>query len=179
MFAFLLILACNDKPADSGDPPFDPSTWEAGDFDFQTVAADDECLGGALEALFMPDGPATPHDFEYPIRLPGYDDVPVSYTVDLRAPFLAMPVTVDSEDGVMFTIRGALMEAVELGYAAYGDCTVTMSVDADLTPQTKDEVTGSATITITNPRGEDGRCPVFDVEPCTVDLTLTATRGEG
>ncbi len=176
MLILLTILACGDKTEDTGPAPFDPSTWTAGEFDFQTIAADDECLEGALEALFMPEGPGTPHDFEFPIALPAYSDLPSSYTVDLRAPFVSMPVTVDSEDGVVFAIRGSLMEEVELGYATYGDCTVTMSVDADLTPQTADELSGAATITITEPRGEDDRCPIFDVEPCTVGLDLLATR---
>ena len=176
MLAFLLLFACGDDPKDTAEDSFDPTTWSGGDFDFETLAANDACLGGALEALFMPNGPDAPHEFEFPIRLPGYEEVPVSYAVDLRSPFLSMPVTVDSTDGIAFEIRGSVMESVELGYASYGDCVVTMSVDADLSPTSADLVTGNATITVTNPRGEDDRCPVFEVAPCTVQLDLAAER---
>jgi len=124
----------------------------------------------------MPDGPATPHDFEYLIYLPGYEELPMSYSVDLRAPFIEMPVTVDSNDETTLKIRGSVMDSVELGPSTYGDCIVTMTVDLDLRPVSADEAEGNAEITISNPRGEDGLCPVFDETPCPVELTLTALR---
>ena len=178
MLTLMLMFACGGDAKDTAadGPTFDPADWSGGDFDFLTVAANDQCLGGALEALFMPDGPGTPNSFEYPTYLPGYGELPMAYTIDLRDPFVSMPVNVDSDDGVTFAIRGSLMESVPLGAAAYGDCTVTMSVDADVTPSSADAVDGFATITVTEPRGSDGRCPVFDVEPCQVELDLAATR---
>ena len=87
-----------------------------------------------------------------------------------------MPVTVDSDDGTILKVRGSEMEAVELGATAYGDCVVTMTVDLNLVPTSADTVEGLAVITVTNPRGDDGLCPVFDDTPCPVDLTLSASR---
>jgi len=124
----------------------------------------------------MPEGPATPNDFEYLIYLPDYEELPMSYSVDLRAPFIEMPVTVDSSDDSTLQIRGSVMDAVELGPATYGDCVVTMTVDLDLTPVSSNEAEGEAKITISDPRGDDGFCPIFDESPCPVDLSLTATR---
>ncbi len=173
MWIFLLILGCGDKSDPNEEASF---TWSGGDFQFQTTDVGDECLGGALEALFMPDGPATPHDFEYLIYLPGYEELPMSYSVDLRAPFVEMPVTVDSEDSSTLQIRGSVMESVELGPTTYGDCVVTMTVDLDLTPVSADEAEGDATITISDPRGEDDLCPIFDETPCPVALDLVAVR---
>ncbi len=170
------MLACGPKAEDSASSVIEEFSWSAGQFDFATTDANDECLGGALEALFMPEGPATPHPFEYPVYLPSYEELPVNYTVDLREPFVQMPVTVDSSDGRVLQIRGSVMSAVELGRAAYGDCVVTMTVDADILPTSSTEATGSATINITNPRGDDGRFPVFEDEECDVELTMTATR---
>ena len=175
MWILMLAMACGNKPepAEEEDISFE---WSGGDFQFQNTDVSDECLGGALEALFMPEGPATPHDFEYLIYLPGYEELPMSYSVDLRAPFLAMPVTVDSSDGNTLEIRGSVMESVELGATTYGDCVVTMEVDLDLTPTSSDEADGDAVITVRDPRGEDGLCPIFDETPCPVSLELLATR---
>ena len=174
MWFILILMACGPKD-DASD---DGTTWgwHQGQFDFETTDAADHCLGGALEVLFMPDGPATPHPFEYPVYLPGYDELPASYTVDLREPFVQMPVTVDSTDGRILEIRGAVMSDVELGRAAYGDCTVTMTVDADILPTSTDDAIGTATISLSDPRGDDDLCPVFDDEECEVDLELTASR---
>ncbi len=178
MWALLFIIACGtDKDvADSdSEPAPEPFEWAAGEFQFETVSVRDACLGGALEVLFMPDGPEDPHKFEYPIFLPSYEELPSSYTVDLREPFVEMPVTVDSDDGETLQIRGSVMEAVELGIA-YGDCVVTMTVDLDLTPSSANTAEGDAVITITDPRGEEALCPVFDDSPCAVDLNLIAVR---
>ena len=180
ILAFILACGGGDKTstdsddADSGGP--DVSGWSGGNFAFQTLAANDTCLGGAFEALFMPGGPSVPHDFEYEIYIPSYDDLPESYTIDLREPFVAMPVTVDSPDGKIYEIRGSILPAVELGRAQYGDCTVTMTVDVDLTPVSADTAEGTAVINISNPRGDDELCPVFEVSPCAVTLQLQANR---
>lgn len=151
-------------------------TFAGGDFDFYTENVLDECLGVALEALFMPEGPATPHAFEYPIYVPSYEELPVSYDVDFRDPFVGMPVTVEDGGDGWFAIRGSVMEAVELDAVKYGDCVVTMTVDADLKPETDDEVAGQGRIDISDPRGSEDLCPVFDTDPCRVTLQLTAKR---
>ena len=173
MWFILMMLACGSKSTEDEDSSF---SWTSGDFQFQTTDVVDACLGGALEALFMPDGPATPHDFEYLIWLPGYEELPSSYTVDLREPFVEMPVTVESDDGRVLKIRGSVMDSVELGTATYGDCVVRMTVDLNLLPKSSDKVKGEARITISDPRGDDGLCPIFDESPCPVDLSLTADR---
>ena len=180
MMILALILACGggDKAssADGGSVDPDVSDWSGGNFNFQTIDARDTCLGGAFEALFMPEGPSVPHDFEYEIYIPNFDDLPETYTIDLRDPFVAMPVSVDSPDGKTYEIRGSIMPAVELGRASYGDCVVTMTVDVDLKPVSADTAKGTATINISDPRGDDELCPIFEVSPCTVVLTLQADR---
>ena len=147
-----------------------------GDFDFTTVLARDLCLGGAMEALFMPEGPDTPHPFEFPIRIPSYDQLPTSYEIDLRAPFLGMPVTVEDGGDGMFAVRGSVMESVVLDASKYGDCEVTMTVDADLWPASADHVDGEARIQVSDARGAEELCPVFTSDPCEVTLVLAATR---
>jgi len=169
-----LLLACGGTDKDTGAEADQP--WHDGEFDFYTQSVEDGCLEGALEALFMPDGPEVPHEFEYPIYLPGYDQLPYTSTVDLRAPFVEMPVTIEDGGDGDLAMRGSVMESVALGAASYGDCVVTMTVDADLSPVTADEVEGSASIAISDARGDDGRCPVFSSNDCQVHLTLTALR---
>jgi hypothetical protein len=151
-------------------------SWSSGDFDFTTLAADDACHDGALEVLFMPEGPESPHDFEYPIYLPAFDELPTSYDIDLREPFVGMPVTVEAGEETGMLSASGVMEAVALGAVAYGDCVVTMNADIDMTPTSADTAEGEARIAISDARGEDGRCPVYEADPCMVRLTLTASR---
>ena len=174
--AVLLLTSGCGKGADGGTPEDLGFAWEGGDFQFTTWAATDACLDGAMEALFMPEGPESPWDFEFPLRLPAYDELPASYDVDFRDPFVGMPVTVDAAADGTFQVRGAVMDAVEMGRAAYGYCVVTMAVDADMLPTSADTAEGEARISVSAPRGEDERCPAFASDPCTVTLLLEATR---
>ncbi len=167
LLVFLLACASDNEVA---------ASFEGGDFDFFTLNALDECLGGAMEALFMPEGVDTPHEFEYPIYIPSYTELPTSYDVDFRDPFVGMPVTVEDGGDGWFAIRGSVMEAVQLDAVKYGDCVVTMTVDADLLPADADNVDGQSLIEISDPRGSEGLCPVFDADPCEVRLDLLATR---
>ncbi len=168
MTLFFLLACANDNEV--------AATWTGGEFDFYTLVAMDECLGGALEALFMPEGVDTPHKFEYPIYIPGYEELPTEYTIDLREPFVEMPVNVeDGGDGWLY-VRGSVMESVLLDEVKYGDCAVTMTADVDLLPRDDDTVDGQARIDISNPRGSEGLCPVFDGDPCRVSLDIEARR---
>ena len=122
----------------------------------------------------MPSGPEQPQAFAYPIYLPSYDELPASYEIDLREPFVGMPVTVSAgEDG--WLVASGVMEAVALGQVAYGDCAVTMTVAIEVLPSSSSTAEGWATIDISDPHGADGRCPVYEADPCQVTLTLQAT----
>jgi len=169
----LLMLATGCGMTDEESPP--DFSWVGGDFDFTTTAADDDCLDGALEALFMPGGPEAPQEFEYTIYLPSRDEVPLSYDIDLRSPFVGMPVTVDAGADGMLTAAG-IIDSVPLGVVAYGDCEVTMTASIDMLPTSADTAEGAAQIAISDPRGEDERCPIYDADPCLVRLSLTAER---
>ena len=166
---FPFVFSCTAKPVDEGLT----LPWNGGDFDFQTISATDRCLGGALEVLFMPNGPETPHDFEYPIYLPSFEEVPAHYSIDLRAPFIGMEVTVRKGGEDHLVIRESLMESVALGEGTYGDCIVTMMVDAEIFPTSTSTAEGTADITISNPRGNDEMCPVMDDDPCRVTIGMT------
>jgi hypothetical protein len=166
----LWLIACQEPEVSAG---FD---FVGGDFQFYTVIARDECLGGALEAVFMPEGPDARHAYEYDIYVPSADELPMSYDVDFREPFVGMPVTVEDGGDGTFAIRGSVMESVVLDEVKYGDCAVTMAVDADLTPADADLVEGQARLEVSDPRGADELCPVFAADPCTVTLELEAER---
>ena len=116
MMMIFLLLGCGKTDAEKSLS----FSWTGGDFDFTTTAADDSCLDGALEALFMPSGPETPQQFEYPVYLPDFDELPISYEIDLREPFVSMPVTVDAADSAMLSANGVIDE-VELGELSYGE----------------------------------------------------------
>ena len=151
-----------------------PVEHRAGDYQFYTLAVEDGCLDGAMEALFMPNGPEASHAFAYPVYVAGLEELPSTYPIDLREPFMGMTVTLTAGDDGTIKLRGSVMDDVSLG-DIYGDCVSTMTVDADFTPLTSTELEGRAWIDISNPRGAEGLCPVFDADPCEVQLSLHGT----
>jgi hypothetical protein len=146
---------------------------QGGDYQMFTTAVADGCLDGALEALFMPAGPSEPHAFEYLVYIPGVSDLPASYSVDFREPFMGMDVTVTQLDETTLEVAGSVMPAVALG-GNTGDCVADMQANALLWGIAKDRVEGTATITLQDPRGSEGLCPVFEQSPCLVELELGA-----
>ncbi|MCP4808594.1 MAG: hypothetical protein GY913_35290 [Proteobacteria bacterium] len=159
----LLLLACtNDETVE----------LSAGDYQFSTHDMDDACLDGALEALFMPEGRTTPHQFEFPIYVPDLDELPGTFEISLREPFVEMPVDVKRLGQTGMSLTG-LMEAVELNPSLYGDCVTTMSVSAEMTPLTKNSGEMTALVDISEARSDaDDRCPPLDADPCRVTLYI-------
>ena len=166
----------DDASGDDDVTQGNPADYTGGDFMFTTVGVEDGCLDGALEVLFMPEGPATPNAWQYPTHLPAFDEMPTTYPIDLREPFMGIVVTVEDAGNHRMRVEDAVMEEVLLGEDRYGDCVVTMTCDVDLTVLAPSYVTGSTAIAISDPRGEDDRCPVFDALPCTMTLELTAEK---
>ncbi|MBN2798066.1 MAG: hypothetical protein JXX28_02875 [Deltaproteobacteria bacterium] len=167
----ILLLACGDDQGPS--EALSLTDLDAGTYRFHTLSVRDGCLDGALEVLFMPEGPDSAHPFEHLIPIPAASDLPASYPVDFRAPFVGMDVTVTAQ-GETLVVDGAPMVGVALGGAS-GDCAVDMEADVRLTRASATELQGSATLTVGDPRGAQGLCPVFDQDPCAVDLILSAT----
>ena len=170
--ALLLPLLCLGCKADDGEI-LSLDRLKNGDYQFYTLAVVDGCLDGAQEALFMPEGPQTAHAFEYEIYLPSAAELPMSYAVDFREPFMGMDVTVDRLDDNTLGVDGDTMRNVALGGSS-GDCAADMEADAELQPIARDRVQGTAVIEVRDPQGSEGLCPVFDQDPCQVQLTLEA-----
>ncbi len=168
MLPLLLLLACDEGTTTD-------ATLAAGDYQFWTTHADDGCLDGALEALFMPQGPSESHPFEDLIYIPATDELPLTYEVSFREPFVGMEVTaVDGGDGKV-AFQDSLIEDVLLNDALYGDCAADMVVAGELTPDgTGSSGTGWATLDLQDAQGSEGRCPPLDNDPCRVELTLFA-----
>ena len=164
----LLLMACaGEQGADE---------LRSGDYEFSTVAMDDACLDGALEALFMPQGRDTPQVFEYPIYVPGLDEVPMEQEISLREPFVGMPISVQSgQDGRLF-FEGGVMTEVLLDEGLYGDCAATMTVSAWVEPVEKTVGIGQAVLDLSDFAGDEGRCPLVDADPCRVTLELSLER---
>ncbi len=173
----LLLVACGPAGDSQDDVQARVSLeqLEGGDYQFYTTATSDGCLDGALEALFMPGGPEQPQAFEYAVHVPGLGELPASYAVDFREPFVGMDVTVTQKDDTTLTVQGSTMPAVALG-GNTGDCVADMQADAELWALAARQVGGHAVITVQNPRGSEGLCPVFEQDPCTVELELEAER---
>jgi hypothetical protein len=173
LLSALLLAACGADPVDTAQSYELPG----GRYRFYTVAVEDGCLDGALEALFMPEGPSERHSFEYLVYLPGQDELPATYEVDFRDPFVGMEVTVTEGEGGTLLMEGGVMESVTLG-SRYGDCTATMIVDAALVPVGPEDAEGIARISVGDLRSSDSSCPVLSSDPCDVNLDIEAEYAE-
>lgn len=166
---FLLMLACNGPVGDAA--------FKGGEYEVATVGMVDDCLDGALEALFMPQGRETPQVFEFPVYVPGTDELPMTYDISLREPFVGVEMTVDAADEGL-SGSSDVIEEVLLNEPLYGDCVSSLQAEVTLLPETATTGTGSAQLTMSAFRGEEDRCPEEELQsdPCLVSLELTLQR---
>ena len=170
LFLFAALVACGDK-SDSGSD----AAFETGEFQFTNTAVGDACLDGGFTVLFLPEGDGSESDWEYPIELPAWDGLPVSYSIQLQQPFDSMDITVSEGGTAQFAMAGALQEGVVFNEDSYPDCTVDLSIDATINIETNDSLTGQALMSVDNPSGSS--CPVFEAgTPCQVTLDFYGSR---
>ena len=171
MFTVLLsILACTSDKGDSGLS--DPSTFEGGSFQFTSIAVNDQCLDGAFDVLFLPDGNSS--DWQYPIELPSWDDMPQSYSISLQDPFTDMAITANQGPNETISISDGTQTGILFNANAYPDCLVDLGVNAAISLIDGQSVSGIATLTVTNAIGDT--CPLFASDPCTVLLDFQGVR---
>ncbi len=177
ILAALALFACGEKDDTAGDTSFDFTTFEGGTFQFTTTGVDDGCYDGSFEPIFMPDGADTPNDWAATTELPGWADLPSSYSLELPDPFLAMDVTVEEGgDAVMVLAPTEQPGAVALDEDNFPKCMVEITISADLTIVDADSIQGSATLDTEGFTLDPDNCPVVDSDPCEITLDLTATR---
>lgn len=171
MILFFALLACSKNDSDIEIEEVDEDFYGV-DHQITTQSVDDQCFDGAMNALFMPQGSNTPHDFEYLVYIPSLDELPMTYEISLREPFVGMEITAeDGDDGIINIVSGR-MEEVALG-PTFGSCVATMDVEAEIVPA-GDYFEFSTTITMSELRGDDEGCPIPQIDPCTVDLFMTS-----
>ncbi len=166
----LMLLAC------SGSGPAEDPAFLGGDYELATISMEDGCLDGALEALFMPQGRDTPQVFEYPIYVPGQNELPMTYEISLREPFVGVEITVDAGESTTLEGSTGVIDEVLLNEALYGDCVSSLQGEVQLVPETEESGTGTAQLTMADFRGSEERCPELDDDPCPVRLDLTLSR---
>ena len=140
------------------------------DHQVTTHQVDDTCFDGAMTLLFMPNGEESPQNFQYPVYIPSLEELPLTYEVSLREPFVGMTLTATAADDGAIAIGDGRMEEVLLG-ATFGECKATMDVTGAIVP--KDigfEVT--ANVVISDLRGDEAGCPVPLADPCEVVLYM-------
>lgn len=184
LFGLLLLpLACDD--GDDGGAPQDgvaggaPSAadFTTGEFTVTTTAIDDACLDGGLNLLFMPQGPATPWQWPFPITLYGAEELPRTYPIQLREPFGAMTLDATSAGPARQALVVQENPAVALG-DPFGACVAGLAGRVDLILQTANTVSGTATLELTDPRGDE-QCPADMPARCEVVLTFQGLRVGG
>ncbi len=148
--------------------------YTGGTFTVTIEDVNDACQSGAFSVLFMPEG--TPTDFQNPVELPAFEDLPVDATITLQDPYSDMDVTWeagDAEDQIVIT--DAAQTDVLLDEDAYGDCTADMSINVDVTVLDADTMTATAVLTTSGYESTGDTCPVPDSDPCDITLTLSGT----
>ena len=151
----------------------------AGEFELSTVSVnDDRCLGGALNLLFMPEGPATPWKWEFPVQFYPPESLPKTYDVPLRQPFGTISVKFEAVDMTRERARGLQNTGVTLNEEQFGDCVTDLEADLGIVLISSTEIEGEGVITLSNPRsalGDGGRCPRM-ADPCELDLVFKGRR---
>jgi len=158
-----------------GDDDDDASgDFYAGSFMFSTVGVDDACTDGALEVIYMPDGSDVPSEWQYPVELPAFEDCPVDVAIQLQDPFKDITVTMTSPGEDQFAIESEDMLGVELDPDTYEECVVDYNIDALLTLQDTDTLSGTVTLHTSNWVGAN--CPQVDSDPCDITLDIEVVR---
>lgn len=166
MSFLILFLACNKESTEESFP----AEYYGTEHQVTTYEVRDICFDGAMTALFMPQGNETPQEFEYPVYIPSLDELPLSYEISLREPFVGMEITTtDGGEGTIL-ISDAQMDEVALG-GAFGECVATMTVTASIVPNV-DHFALEASIEMTDFRGDDFGCPVPQSDECRVELSM-------
>lgn len=162
-----LSVACN--PSEGG------GDFEGGDFAFFTTGVEDACNDGALNPIFLPggDGSENPLDNNY---VAGADELPWTGTVSLPDPFADAEVTVTGDDSSR-SFAGAPSTGIDLDADTYADCKVDSDIGVELVISDSDNVTGTATISLSNFTGAD--CPTPTADPCDVTLDIRGERAGG
>lgn len=173
ILAVAMIAGCGDK-GDSGVSGFDYTQFDAGSFQFTSVAVSDVCLDGAFGVLFLPEGSGSQSDWAYPVDLPAWDSLPSSYSVQLQAPFSQTEVKVEEGGAGTFLLNGVEQFGVEFDADNYPGCLVDLDISAELSIDSDTSLTGTADMFVGNPVGDT--CPTFSETPCQVVLDFVAVR---
>jgi len=160
-----LLIGC--QPTDETDGEF-----VGGRFNFETYAVTDTCLDGALEAVYLPEGPGTTNPICTPIYLPAVEELPYIGGIPLGPPFQPIEVTITGE-GNARAFEGAENESIELDPDTYPDCVVDMAIGVNCTISGTDDASCVATLDLSNETGVD--CPVLD-SPCELVLDIRGNR---
>lgn len=170
MFLLLTFLSCTSEKGDSAESA--SANFEAGSFQFTSIAVSDQCLDGAFDVLFLPDG--TSSDWQYPIELPSLDNLPQSYSISLQDPFTNMAITASEGPNGTIRISDGSQNGILFNENSYPDCLVDLGIEAAITIVNNDSVNGIATLSVTNAVGDT--CPLFNADPCGILLDFQGTR---
>ncbi len=130
----------------------------------------DDCYDGSFSVIFMPEG--TPTEFQDPVEVPAFEDLPADSTLSLQAPFADLDVTWEAGDAEdQMVINEAGQTDVLLDEDSYGDCAVDMLISLDMSVLDADNI--SATATLTTSGFEEDDCPAVSADPCDISLVLT------
>jgi hypothetical protein len=184
LFGLIALLGCSSsdgQEAASAATATDTATaadlrgLTGGDFQLTVHSVDDGCIDGGMDLLFMPEGGGQPYDLKNVTYIPGFGELPLTYQVKLQAPFEAMDVTMTDAGGNLMTIRDAAQPGVLLRVSGTEDCSVDLSLDADMTITGQDSLDGLVTVTVSNATSPTMSCSVFP-EGCRVVLDLKGAR---
>ena len=165
----LALIACSGGTDTGAD--WSPTDFEGGNFQFTSTDVADSCTDGAFVALFLPEGAGTQNDWQYPIELPAWSNLPATMEVQLQEPFSSTEVTMEAgaSEG-MISIAGVPQSNVEFNADANPGCLVDMAINVEIVIDDNTHIHGSATMETSS--FDEDNCPAVDADPCQLDLTF-------
>ena len=169
IFMAIPFVACSGGSDTGAD--WSPTDFEGGLFQFTSTDVDDSCTDGAFVALFLPEGAGTQNDWQYPIELAAWANLPATLTVALQEPFSDTEVTMEQGDGEgIISIAGVPQTDVEFNADANPGCLVDMAVNVEVVIDDATHIHGSATMETSS--FDEESCPAVEADPCQIDLTF-------
>ena len=165
MTLLLSIFACTTGGTDD---------FTGGDFQITTTAVSDACYDGAMATVFLPEGDGTTNDWADATYLPGWDELPATYTIALQDPWSDMEVTVEDGGASNLVIDNASQTGAELDADQWEGCLADASIYVDITVVNSDEVTANAVLTISNLDGDN--CEPITGDSCDITLDVVGAR---
>ena len=170
-----LVLGCSSDASETSGDVASSEQFVGGQFQLKVHRVTDGCLDGSVDLLFMPEGTGEPYPLKNTTWIPGEADVPMTYQMDLEAPFSDMTITMSASDQG-YRIADGTQTGVVLGLAGSGDCSADMRFEGDVVLHALDSVSMTVRVELSDFTSANEECPKTSAPTCQVVLEMSGAR---